>query len=245
MQTYLAKANAPLLYLIVGVILLFVAGLCVVFMIKSYRAGIKLGMSKQVLKRAITSSATFTVLPSVSILLGVIALSGSLGIPMSWLRLSVIGNLQYEATVAQIAAENMGKKLDSAILSMNDLVTIMLVMTIGISLGCLLSITVLKKYSHALQHKPAASTSTKKTKSFSSFAMVAMFIGLCATFLGSYIAQAIVYKHMLPVYTAIISAIAMGIFEYLATQKGFTVLENFSLAGSMILGMAGAILISL
>ncbi|MFA7119690.1 MAG: DUF5058 family protein, partial [Sphaerochaetaceae bacterium] len=71
------------------------------------------------------------------------------------------------------------------------------------------------------------------------------FIGLCATFLGSYIAQAIVYKHMLPVYTAIISAIAMEIFEYLATQKGFTVLENFSLAGSMILGMAGAILISL
>ena len=63
------------------------------------------------LKRAIISSATFTILPSISILLGVIALSGTLGVPFSWLRLSVIGALQYELNVAEIAAQSIGLSL--------------------------------------------------------------------------------------------------------------------------------------
>lgn len=44
------------------------------------------------------------------ILLGVIALSGSLGTPWPWLRLSVIGALHYETQVAQAAAEQVGMR---------------------------------------------------------------------------------------------------------------------------------------
>ena len=139
-MSYLEIANSLPLYLVVGVVLFFIAGLCVLFIVKSYRAGLAIGMDRKVLKKAITSSASFTVLPSVSILLGVIALSGSLGVPVSWLRLSVIGNLQYEATVAEMAAESMGKALDSSVLNLNNLVTILAVMTFGIIWGCLLSI---------------------------------------------------------------------------------------------------------
>ncbi|MDD7271550.1 MAG: DUF5058 family protein, partial [Spirochaetales bacterium] len=123
-MSYLQLANSFQMYLIVGIILLFIASTCIVFMRKSYKAGLKIGMDRKILNGAITSSAAFTILPSVSILLGVIALSGSLGVPASWLRLSVVGNLQYEATVANIAAENMGTKLDSSVLTMNNLVTI-------------------------------------------------------------------------------------------------------------------------
>ena len=47
-------------------------------------------------------------LPAVSILLGVIALSGSLGIPLPWLRLSVVGALHYEGNAADIAARAAG-----------------------------------------------------------------------------------------------------------------------------------------
>ena len=149
-MSYIEAANSLPLYLIVGVILLFIAALCVLFIIKSYRAGVRIGMDRKVLRRAITSSATFTVLPSVSILLGVIALSGSLGIPASWLRLSVIGNLQYEATVAEIAANSMGLNLNSTELTVSALSTILLVMTVGIIWGCLLSIFTMKKYSAKL-----------------------------------------------------------------------------------------------
>jgi len=243
MEAYLKQANAPLLYLVVGIILLFVATLCLLFIRKSYKAGLAMGMSKDVLKRTITSSVTFTILPSVSILLGVIALSGSLGLPASWLRLSVVGNLQYETTVASIAATSMGKRLDATLLTVDDLVTILLVMTIGICWGCLLSITTLKGYSSKLKVKPAKTGETQK--SFSSYAMVAMFIGMCATFCGSYVATAIAIKQFIPLFTTLISALAMGVFEYFSKRKDIAVLESFSLAGSMLLGMIGAVLLSL
>ena len=50
---------------------------------------------------------TLAELLAVITILGVIALSGTLGIPFSWLRLSVIGALQYELNVASIAAESI------------------------------------------------------------------------------------------------------------------------------------------
>lgn len=100
----LTQLNSLPMFLIVGVVVAFIAVLCVVFLVRSWRAGVAMGMDKAKLRRAITSSATFTLLPSISILLGVIALSGSLGIPLPWIRLSVIGALHYEGNVADIAA---------------------------------------------------------------------------------------------------------------------------------------------
>lgn len=108
MDHLLEQLNAPILYALVGVAILLVVAMCVTFMVKSWRAGLRLGMDRAVLKKTVISSATFTLLPAFSILLGVIALSGSLGIPLPWLRLSVIGNLQYEVNVAEIAATGIG-----------------------------------------------------------------------------------------------------------------------------------------
>ena len=95
MEQYLAGVNSMTFYAIVAVVLGFITVMCFVFLVKSYKAGIAIGMDPKVLKKTITASATFTLLPSISILLGVIALSGTLGVPFSWLRLSVIGALQY------------------------------------------------------------------------------------------------------------------------------------------------------
>ena len=65
MTNYISQVNAVTLYLVVAAVLLFIAIMCLVFIIKSYRAGIAQGMDKKLLKRAITSSATFTLLPSI------------------------------------------------------------------------------------------------------------------------------------------------------------------------------------
>ena len=68
-MSYIERANALPLYLVVGIILLFIIFICIVFMVKSYRAGKKIGMDEAVLKKAVTSSAAFTFLPSISILI--------------------------------------------------------------------------------------------------------------------------------------------------------------------------------
>ena len=110
----LTLLNSWPLYLLCGGIIAFVAVICIVFLIRAYKAGLKIGIDKQKMKTVITSSATFSVLPSVGILLGVIALSGSLGLPWPWLRLSVIGALHYETQVAQGAAEQVGINLSAS-----------------------------------------------------------------------------------------------------------------------------------
>lgn len=242
-MNYLQIANSLSLYLVVGAILLFIAAGCIVFMVKSYRAGLKIGMDKKVLTGAITSSAAFTVLPSISILLGVIALSGSLGVPVAWLRLSVIGNIQYEATVANIAAENMGTVLDSSVLTMNNLVTILLVMTVGIIWGCILTIFTLKGYSKKL--KISNNKKSNSSSSFANFAMTGMMIGLCSTFVGSYIATAFVRANSTPLITLLISGIFMAIFDTIAKKYEVSWLENFSLSLAMLFGMFAAVIANL
>ena len=78
-MSILSQLNSPAMYAICGGIVAFVALICIVFLIRAWRAGLAIGMDRTKMKRVIVSSATFSALPSVGILLGVIALSGSLG----------------------------------------------------------------------------------------------------------------------------------------------------------------------
>ena len=237
----LTSLNAPAMYGIVAFAILVVCAMCVYFMVKSWRAGVMVGMDKRVLKKAIISSATFTLLPAFSILLGVVALSGSMGIPLPWLRLSVIGNLQYEVNVAQIAATGVGLSgLKITEMTAEAFVTIALVMTAGILGGALLCLLTLKAYSAKLSGKPKAAGAAKK--SFGDWAMVAMFVGMCAAYIGSYVGQA-AQGLLLPLLTAIAAAACMAVCEYLERKKGLAWLENFDLAASMLIAMGVAMLL--
>lgn len=246
MNNYLQSVNAGIFYLIVACVLLFITVMCFVFLLKSYRAGIKIGMDKKVLKRTITASATFTLLPSVSILLGVIALSGTLGVPFSWLRLSVVGALQYELNVAEIAAQSIGLsglKLNE--MSMGAFVTIAFVMTIGILGGIICCTFFLKKYLNKVQTAPKKESDGKP--GFGAHATTAMFVGLCAAYIGSYIGKAVPREgaDVMPLLVAIVAAACMSVFEFFIQKKGKTVLENFSLAASMLIAMAAAVVIQM
>ena len=201
------------------------------------------------MKKTILSSATFTLLPSISILLGVVALSGTLGVPLSWLRLSVIGALQYELNVAEIAAQSIGLTgLRLEEMNIGAFVTIALVMTIGILGGIFCCIFFLKAYLKKLQKAPKKEeTGEKKKPGFGAHATTAMFIGLCGTFVGSYVGKAIPREgsDVMPLLVALMAAAAMAVFEFFIQKKGKSVLENFSLAASMLIAMAGAVLIGL
>ena len=79
---------------------------------------------------------------------------------------------------------------------------------------------------------------------FGAHATTAMFVGLCATYIGSYIGQAIPREgsDVMPLIVALVAAAAMAVFEYFIQKKGKAVLENFSLAASMLIAMAAAVL---
>ena len=247
-MTILSQLNAPPIYLICGGIIAFVAVLCVIFLIRAWRAGVALGMDTTKMKRAVTSSATFSLLPSVGILLGVIALSGSLGIPWPWLRLSVIGALHYETQVAKAAAEQMGMtKLSAAEMTPGSFVTIALLMSICIMWGMVLSVFFNKKYTQKLTVSKA-----KAGGGFGDVAMTAMFIGLVSAYMGSYIGGFVsgngrftFTSDWTPIVVAAVSDLVMAGFVYLAEKKQKAWVESFSVAGSMIVGMAAAVVIGL
>ncbi len=243
----ISKLNSAPMYLICGLIIAFVAAVCVIFMVRAWRAGKAMGMDTSKMKRVIVSSATFSVLPGVGILLGVIALSGSLGIPWPWLRLSVIGALHYETTVAQGAAEQVGmKELSAAGMTPAAFATIALLMSVCIMWGMVLSVFFNKKYTKAL-HKNGASGS-----SFGDQAMSAMFIGLVSAYIGSYIGGFVSEKGLFtfggdftPLIVVAVSGAAMALLIWLASHKRLAWVENFSIAASMLVGMAAAVVVKL
>ena len=245
----ISELNSPVMYLIVGVVVAFVALVCVVFMVRAYKAGIEIGMDKYKLKQTITSSATFAILPSVGILLGVIALAGSLGIPLPWLRLSVIGALHYETQVAEAAAEAVGLPgLSATYMTKEAFVTIALVMSVCIIWGMVFSIFFTKKYTGGSKKEKK----DKKKSVFDGFgdkAMTAMFVGLVSCYIGSYIGDFVsseglfTFKgDLIPILVAIVSAIIMAIFIYLKEKKNQKWVDSFSIAGSMLVAMASAVL---
>ena len=237
-------SSAPL-YLITGAIILYVAAMSVFFLVRAYKAGIAIGMDRVKLRRAVTSSVTFSVLPSVSILLGVIALSGSLGIPLPWLRLSVVGALHYETSVADIAAKAIGLSgLSAAEMTAQAFTTIALLMTVGIIWGVVCVAVFGKSYTKKLQ-----GSGEKKSggRSFGDDAMTAMFIGLISAYIGSYIGGfvSLPAHDYMPLIVMAASALSMAVFLHFVEKKKLTWLDNFSMAGSMLISMAVAVLVGL
>lgn len=244
----ISQLNSTSLYMICGGIIAFVAAVCIVFMVRSYRAGIAIGMDPAKLKRTLTSSITFSILPGIGILLGVIALSGSLGTPWPWLRLSVIGALHYETQVAQAAAEQVGlQALSASEMTPVAFATIALLMSVCIMWGMVLSFFFNKGYLKKLSGTKKESTGKP---GFGDMAMTAMFIGLVSTYIGSYIGGFVSGRGMFtfqgdltPIIVAAVSALCMAGFIYLAEKKNMVWLESFSIAGSMLVGMLAAILL--
>lgn len=246
-MSILSQLNSPAVYAVCGGIVAFVAVVCVVFLVRAWRAGVELGMDKAKMRRVITSSVTFTVLPSVGILLGVIALSGSLGTPWPWLRLSVVGALHYETQVAQAAAEQVGmSSLSAAEMTPGNFTTIALLMSVCIMWGMLLSTLFSKRY---LKRLGGGSASSGGVTGFGDRAMTAMFIGLICAYLGSYIGTFVSGGQFpfngdwSPLAVAGVSALTMAGCMYLS--KKWAWVESFSIAGSMLVGMAAAVLLRL
>lgn len=247
-MSILTQLNSPAMYLICGGIVFIVALMCLFFMVRAYKAGKAIGMDTAKMKRAIIASATFAVLPSVGILLGVIALSGSLGIPLPWLRLSVIGALHYETQVAEAAAEQVGITLSAAQMTPEAFVTIALMMSFCIIWGMVLTIVFNKKYTERL----SGNSGKKGASSFGGFgdkAMTAMFIGLVSAYIGNYIGDLVSGNGLfsftgawIPLAVSAVAGLVMAGFIWLSEKKKAAWVDSFSIAGSMLAAMASAVL---
>lgn len=237
------SVNSPIIFVLCGIIIAFVLAQAVFFLVRALKRAKEKGMDKNVLRRTIVSSTLFTIAPAIAIVVGVIALSKSLGIAIPWLRLSVIGSLSYETVAAGTTIEALGLGLGNTISDASSFVTVIFVMTIGIILGLILTPLLTKKI------KKGMVSIESKDKKWSEILNNAMFLGMISAFLGYVFSDVLSYeggisfniKGLIPVCVMVTSAIIMAVVGICSKKFKIRWLTDYALPISLILGMASAI----
>jgi len=187
--SYQDKINGPFMYVLGAVVAVFVIAQSLVFLVRAWKQGLKIGISRQKLWGTVRSSALFSIVPSIPIVIAVFTMSRALGVPLPWIRLSVVGAVTYELPVAEQAATAMGmaKGLADPNFNMSVFAGVALVMSIGIIWGLLLclfgGLEFLNKRMDKMQD-----TDRKWGEIF----VTSLFMGLVATFCGYIITPPIV-----------------------------------------------------
>lgn len=128
----------PIMYVLYGIVLAFIIALCLYYMLSAIKRAKELGIDKAKIKKVISTSASFSVLPGLGIALGVVILAGTLGIAFPAIRLSVVGSLQYETQMADGTATAIAGSMNALIdkgMTAEDFATIAMIMTIAICSG--------------------------------------------------------------------------------------------------------------
>lgn len=174
--------NDKFMYLIVLAVIIFVCAQALFFLKKAWTRGKELGISTDKLKNAVTSSAIFSFAPAIGIAITVISLSVALGYVLPWIRLTVIGAIQYETTAAigaiQAATGDMSAGINVPIDTEQLFAEITWVMTLGSMLPLILIPIVLKKI-----QKGVSDVASKNSKWMDTMTAAA-FIGLIAAFIA-------------------------------------------------------------
>ncbi|GFI17111.1 hypothetical protein IMSAG249_00640 [Lachnospiraceae bacterium] len=231
--------NSLFLYALAIGVVLFVLAQSAFFLVRAYRRGKELGMETGKLKKTIVSTAVFTIAPAVSILIGVVTLSKFLGIPLPWIRMSVIGAITYELPAATSTANALGISLSETISDPRTYSAIAWVMTLGILPSIILPPILMKKIQGGM-----VKIKTKDGR-WGDLFLTSMFLGMISAFLGMVFAD--VRRGIagwIPIFVLLVSAAIMGVCGLLIKKCNMKWLETYALAVSMVGAMIFAVLIT-
>ena len=235
------NVNHPVLFLLAGIIVLIVLAQSVYFLRKAWRRGKEIGMPMDKLKRIVIGTAIFTIAPATAIVLSVISLSKKLGIPLPWMRLSVVGAITYETPAAANALSAMGlewAKVTS--LSATEYVTVAAVMTMGIMVGIWLVPVVGKKLIGGMINLE------KRDKKWGEVFSASLFLGMISAFLGYVFCNFAGVFHgdlsgLIAPLVMLVSAVMMGLCALALKKLGWRWMNDYALPISLLVGMASAI----
>jgi len=261
------SVNHPLLFVLVGLLIAVVLGQSVYFLVKALRRSRQLGMDQARIRKTMLTATIFTIAPAIAIVISVFALTKSLGIPLPWLRLSVVGSMSYEAIAANNALQAMGLGLGSE-LNSQQFINVVLVMTISILVGIWLVPLISKKLLGGM------SNLSKRDAKWADIFSNALFIGMISAFLGFVFCDVsrlwtakdgvvtITTKEMVdgvqqtitkdvsatsgltPVAVMLVSAVTMALCGLLMNKFKWKWLNDYALPIALVVGMAAAIPLS-
>lgn len=234
-MSYFDIANAPLLYLLTAAGILYIVGLSAVFLRKSWKRCLELGISGEKLKAIARSSAVFTIVPSLSIVIGLFTLSTVLGVPWPWYRLSVVGSVSYELMAADMVASGMGYGSVGEMAAKADYQVfgaVMFVMSICILTGIVVNIFAVEKIQKGM--------SSLKTKHGDKGTIInaSFFLGIIAAFTPLIFASGIVYALTFLISMAVAAVCALCMKRFRLKWLG-----SFIMSISLIVSMSASVLL--
>ncbi len=231
------SVNSTFLYLIAAAVIAFVLAQSVFFLVRAFKRGKELGISTAKLRKTIISTAIFTIAPAISILIGIITLAKFLGIPLPWVRMSVIGALTYELPAATSTANALGVSLSETITDPKTYTAIAWVMTLGILPSLILPPILMKKIQGGVVKMKA------KDSKWGDMFMTSLFLGMISAFLGMVFADVRSgITGWIPIFVLLVSAALMGVCGLLI--KRFKWIETYAMSISMVGGMIFACIIT-
>ncbi|GHT79134.1 hypothetical protein FACS1894130_07060 [Spirochaetia bacterium] len=230
-------ANHWLIFVMVSIGILYVAGLCIVSMRKSWKRAVAKGYSHEKLMTVVKTSVSATIIPSLAIIIGFFSLAAILGIPWPWWRLSVVGAVTYETMAADSAIKAVG--LDMTRLATEataeHFVLVMFAMSLGIIGGLFFSPIVSKSIQSGTM-KVKAGDKRWGALGASTFMLVIMVV-FCVPFFLDYSKTGIV-----KILTFLTSVCITVILNQVAVKGKILWLRSFILAISLLLAMASSVL---
>jgi len=230
------NVNSGFLYGVTAIVIVYVLAQSLFFLVRAARRAKQLGIQSAVIKKTILSTSLFTLAPAVAILLGVITLSKFLGLPLPWLRLSILGALTYELPAASTTATAMNLSLSQQITDPSAYAAIAWVMTLGIIPGIFVVLFGLKKMQSGI-----VSIKSKDPK-WGELFMSSMFLGMISAFVGTLFSDVRAgVPGFIPIVVALISAVIMAVCGLLIKKCKMGWLEQYALPLSMLGAMAASI----
>lgn len=231
--------NAKPLFIMAGIVVAYVLFQSFFFLFKAWKRAKAIGLDMNRLKRTVWATAVFTIAPAISIILGMITLSKFLGLPLPWLRLSVLGALTYELPAASTAASVMGISLSETVTTPEVYSAIVWVMTVGILSGIVIITLFLKRMQSGILKL------RQKDEKWGKIFMDSLFLGMISAFLGMIFSDIrIGITGWIPVVIMFLSALIMLICGFFIKQKKVKWLENYAMPISMLSAMALSIPVS-
>lgn len=231
----------PIIYVLYGIVLAFVISLSLYYMLTAIKHAKQLGIESSKIKKVITTSATFSILPGLGIALGVVTLVGTLGVAFPAIRLSVVGSLQYETQMATAVGFGFAEKgitPDAA----TEFATMAMIMTIAICSGGVEVLFFYRLYQPKIGKLMAKTTGGKKGGvNIGDLIFQVSFIGMVIGYLAMSIET--LAKNVTFVdgyYNFIAVLVAMGcmyVCDVLINKANWKWLDSFSTPVSMLIAM--------
>lgn len=155
----------------------------VFFMNKARQAGRDIDIPEDRIKQAVRASAITSIGPSLVILSGMLSLLVTVGGPVGWMRLSLIGSVMFEGIAAGIGTQQVGVTLGTDLMTPTALAMAVWTMVLC-SIGWVIFATFSASRMDKIQHKITGG-STKRMGIISMAAIIACF----SSFVGSHLVR--------------------------------------------------------